>query len=221
MAANSWTKEENELFKNAVECFSAFSPNRFERIAHFVWRPVVEVIEHYQEMVDDLLEIRSSQIALSNGMFDAVLPSWCRVEKPKWDIDEHEWFLIGLRRYGRKWDKIAVLLGTKTPMQVAIYARKFFTWHNPGNNVMKRRRTMEITMGDTSVDSSSPQKRTSGDINMDSTGQQERTMGGINVDSTGQHESLVPLQPQPQQGPVALEIGQDASISDSESNNLP
>ncbi|KAJ0244204.1 hypothetical protein HA466_0188760 [Hirschfeldia incana] len=209
MAANSWTNEENEQFKNAVQLFSAFSPNRFERIAQFLRKSLVDVMEHYQEMVDDLLEIRTSQIALSNGMFDAVVPTWCRIEKLIWDKEEHEWFLIGLRRFGRKCDKIAVLVVTKTPMQVAIYARNFFTWHSPSyptNNVMKRQRTMDITIGDTSVNSS---------------GQQKRARRDINVDSTGQQESIVPSQSQPQQGPVALETGQDANISDSESNNLP
>lgn len=62
-----------------------------------------------------------------------------------------------------------------------------------------------------------------GDIRVDSTGQQGRTFGGINVGLNWptRHENLVPLQPQQQQGPVALETGQDANISDSESNNLP
>lgn len=88
MAANSWTNEENEQFKNAVQVFSAFSPNRLELIAQFLGKSVVDVKEHYQEMVDDLLEIRSSQLALSNGMFDAV--ELCQIEKPIWDKEEHE-----------------------------------------------------------------------------------------------------------------------------------
>ncbi|CAN7112800.1 unnamed protein product [Brassica rapa subsp. narinosa] len=180
MTANSWTQEENEQFKDAVQRFSAFFPDRFECIAQRLQKSVVDVKEHYQEMVDDLLEIRSSQIALSNGMFDAVEPSWCRIEKPIWDIEEHEWFLIGLERFGRNCDKIAVLLVTKTPMQVAIYARNFFYWHNSKNNVLKRRRTMDITMGDIRVDSSGQHNRMRG-INRDSTGQEERPMGGVNV----------------------------------------
>ncbi|KAH0944001.1 hypothetical protein HID58_003638, partial [Brassica napus] len=199
-----WTS--NEQFKNAVQVFSAFSPNRFELIAQFLGKSVVDVKENYQEMVDDLLEIRSSQLALSNGMFDAV--ELCQIEKPIWDKEEHEWFLIGLGRFGRNCNKIAVLVVTKTPMQVAIYAQNFFNWHNSQNNVVKRRRTVDITMGD---------------IRVDSTGQQGRTMGGINVGLNWPtiQENLVPLQPQRQQGPVPLETGQDANISDSESNNLP
>ncbi|KAL0857803.1 hypothetical protein Bca101_062957 [Brassica carinata] len=196
MAANSWTKEENNQFKHAVLRFSAFSPNRFECIAQFLRKSVVDVMEHYQEMVDDLLNIRPSQTALSNGIFDTAVPSWCRIEKPIWDKEEHE----------TNCDKIAVLVVTKTPMQVAIYAGNFFNWHNSKNNAVKRGRTRDMTMGDTSDDSS---------------GQQKRARGGINVDSTGQQESLVPSQPQPQQGPVAMETGQDGRISDSESRNLP
>ncbi|KAL0719644.1 hypothetical protein Bca4012_068968 [Brassica carinata] len=206
MAANSWTKEENNQFKHAVLRFSAFSPNRFECIAQFLRKSVVDVMEHYQEMVDDLLNIRPSQTALSNGIFDTAVPSWCRIEKPIWDKEEHEWLLIGLRRFRTNCDKIAVLVVTKTPMQVAIYAGNFFNWHNSKNNAVKRGRTRDMTMGDTSDDSS---------------GQQKRARGGINVDSTGQQESLVPSQPQPQQGPVAMETGQDGRISDSESRNLP
>ncbi|KAF2544080.1 hypothetical protein F2Q70_00037534 [Brassica cretica] len=200
MAVNSWTQEENEQFKDAVQRFSAFFPNRFECIAQRLQKSVVDVKGHYQETVDDLLEIRSSQIALSNGMFDAVEPSWCRIEKPIWDIEEHEWFLIGLERFGRNCDKIAVLLVTKTPMQVAIYARNFFYWQNSKNNVMKRRRTMDITMGDTGVDSSGQQNRTMRGINRDSTGQQGRTMGGIYVGLNWptRQESVVPSQPQRQ-----------------------
>ncbi|RID80830.1 hypothetical protein BRARA_A03465 [Brassica rapa] len=210
MAANSWTQEENEQFKDAVQRFSAFFPDRFECIAQRLQKSVVDVKEHYQEMVDDLLEIRSSQIALSNGMFDAVEPSWCRIEKPIWDIEEHEWFLIGLEQFGRNCDKIAVLLVTKTPMQVAIYARNFFYWHNSKNNVLKRRRTMDITMGDLRVDSSGLQNRTMRGINRDSTGQEERPMGGVNVGlnwSTREPSSFAAAR---QQGLGALETGQDA-----------
>lgn len=90
MDASSWTDEENERFKNAVQWFCAFSPNRFERIAQFLGKSVVDVMEHYQEMVVDLLEIVPSQTALSNGMFDTVVPRWCRIEKPIWDKEEHE-----------------------------------------------------------------------------------------------------------------------------------
>ncbi|KAL0719646.1 hypothetical protein Bca4012_068970 [Brassica carinata] len=201
MDASSWTNKENEQFKNAVQWFCAFSPNRFECIAQFLGKSVVDVMKHYQEMVDDLLEIVPSQTALSNGMFDAAVPRWCRIEKPIWDKEEHE-------RFGRNCDKVAALVVTKTPMQVAIYACNFFNWHNSKNNAVKRGRTMGMTMEDTS-DSE------------DSSGQQKRAKGGINVDSTGQQESLVPSQPQPQQGPVAMETGQDGSISDSESRNLP
>ncbi|KAF8106606.1 hypothetical protein N665_0137s0057 [Sinapis alba] len=142
MSENSWTNEENERFKNAVQWFSAFSPKRFESIAQFLGKSVVDVKEHYKEMVDDLLETGSSQIALSNEMFDSVVPSCCRIERLIWDKEEHEWFLIGLRRFGRNCDKISGLIVTKTPMQVAIYACNFFTWHNPTNNVIKRQRTI-------------------------------------------------------------------------------
>ncbi|CAH8389476.1 unnamed protein product [Eruca vesicaria subsp. sativa] len=186
MAASAWTKEENEKLKKAVQWFPAYLPNRFEFIARCLGKSVVDVMEHYQDMVDDLLETRSSPIAFADWMIYGIEPSWCRIPRQIWDKQEHEWFLIGLRRFGRDYDNIAALLVTKTPMQVAIYACNFFTWHNSkNNNVTMQRRTIEITMG------------------------------------AGQQERLVPLQPQPPQGLVALESGQHGGISDSESNNRP
>lgn len=90
MAANSWTREENKQFKNALQLFSAFLPNRFEKIAAYLQKSVVGVMEHYQELVDDLLEIGSSHISLPEELTDAVAPSMYPVERTRWNKEEHE-----------------------------------------------------------------------------------------------------------------------------------
>ncbi|XP_010489754.1 PREDICTED: transcription factor DIVARICATA-like [Camelina sativa] len=168
MAENSWTREENEKFKNALEVFSAFLPTRFEKIAECLQKPVPDVKKHYEEMVNDLLR----GIAFPNELNEA--QSSYEAERTKWSKETHEWFLIGLKRYGKDWCKIAILLDTKNPMQVAMYARKYFNWQNseknvidsPGandipdlrntkivNDVRKRRRHNNITLVDNNVDS--------------------------------------------------------------------
>ncbi|XP_010468104.1 PREDICTED: transcription factor DIVARICATA-like [Camelina sativa] len=142
MAENSWTREENEKFKDSLVVFSAFLPTRLEKIAEYLQKPVPDVKKHYEEMVNDLLR----GIAFPNELNEA--QSSYEAERTKWCKETHEWFLIGLKRYGKDWRKISILLDTKNPMQVAMYAHKYFNWQNseknvidsPRANVMKRRR---------------------------------------------------------------------------------
>ncbi|GAB2214096.1 hypothetical protein Droror1_Dr00018432 [Drosera rotundifolia] len=45
------------------------------------------------------------------------------------DVEEHRRFLLGLKRYGHghgNWQKIATLVGTRTPFQVTSHAMKFY-----------------------------------------------------------------------------------------------
>lgn len=44
----------------------------------------------------------------------------------RWTESEHELFLIGLEKYGRKWKKIQLLLQTKTSIQVRTHAYGYF-----------------------------------------------------------------------------------------------
>lgn len=89
MAANSWTREENEQFKNALKLFCAFSPARFQSMAEYLHKPMVHVKEHYEEMVDDLLEIGSTGL-LSAELTEAMLQSLYQVERTVWNKEEHE-----------------------------------------------------------------------------------------------------------------------------------
>ncbi|KYO19431.1 histone H2A deubiquitinase MYSM1 isoform A [Alligator mississippiensis] len=44
----------------------------------------------------------------------------------KWTIEEKELFEQGLAKFGRRWTKIAKLIGSRTVLQVKSYARQFF-----------------------------------------------------------------------------------------------
>ncbi|XP_037683022.1 histone H2A deubiquitinase MYSM1 isoform X1 [Choloepus didactylus] len=44
----------------------------------------------------------------------------------KWTIEEKELFEQGLAKYGRRWTKIAKLIGSRTVLQVKSYARQYF-----------------------------------------------------------------------------------------------
>ncbi|KAL2343524.1 hypothetical protein Fmac_004809 [Flemingia macrophylla] len=58
-----------------------------------------------------------------------------------WTTNEHRLFLLGLKKYGRgKWKKISELvIGTKSPAQVASHAQKFFDRQNVPPNKKKRK----------------------------------------------------------------------------------
>ncbi|CAE5966781.1 unnamed protein product [Arabidopsis arenosa] len=151
MVETSWTREENEKFKNALVIFSVFLPTRFKSIAEYVQKSVADVKEHYKEMVNDLLEMGSSRVAFPNKLTEAMAQSSYQAERTKWNKETHEWFLIGLKRFGKDWRKIAVLLDSKNPKQVEIYAHSYFNWQSSEKNVMKRPRANDITVANTDV----------------------------------------------------------------------
>lgn len=90
MAANSWTREENEQFKNALKLFCAFSPTRFESIAEYLRKPVADIKEHYQELVNDLLEIGSNQVLSDHQLSETLVQGLYEVERTVWNKEEHE-----------------------------------------------------------------------------------------------------------------------------------
>ncbi|ESQ48985.1 hypothetical protein EUTSA_v10022070mg [Eutrema salsugineum] len=196
MAAKSWTREENVQFKNALVKFSAFCPTRFQSVAQYLQKSKVDVKERYKEMVKDLLEIGSSRIAFAEGLTDAAAQRLYPVDETIWSKEDHEWFLIGLKRFGDKWDKIADLLDTKNAKQVLIYAHNYFYWQSAKKNVLKRRR-----------------------VNIDN-----RMVEIIDVDSPPpeqQENHHVLPQSQPQQRQIALAIGHHAWSSYSEPHRRP
>ncbi|CAN8270080.1 unnamed protein product [Cochlearia groenlandica] len=144
MELNSWGKEENDIFKNVLMMFSPFSLTRFESIAEFVQKPVDEVKKHYDELVKDLLEAGSNEVTFPRELTNEMVQRLYQVEKTMWNREEHEWFLIGLRRFGEDWEQIANLVYSKNPMQVMVYAHNFFHWSE--KNVVKQSHANDITM---------------------------------------------------------------------------
>ena len=44
----------------------------------------------------------------------------------RWNEQEHAVFLQGLQKHGRNWTKIAVMIDTRTVVQVRSHAQKYF-----------------------------------------------------------------------------------------------
>ncbi|KAJ1457051.1 hypothetical protein M885DRAFT_438586 [Pelagophyceae sp. CCMP2097] len=44
----------------------------------------------------------------------------------RWTDEEHSRFLQGLELYGKKWTKVADVVGTRTTVQVRSHAQKYF-----------------------------------------------------------------------------------------------
>ena len=44
----------------------------------------------------------------------------------RWTEEEHNRFLRGLELYGKKWTKVADVVGTRTTVQVRSHAQKYF-----------------------------------------------------------------------------------------------
>ena len=44
----------------------------------------------------------------------------------RWTSEEHDFFLEGLRNYGKEWKKIAELIQTRTVVQIRTHAQKYF-----------------------------------------------------------------------------------------------
>ncbi|CAA7059931.1 unnamed protein product [Microthlaspi erraticum] len=153
MVAHLWTREKNEQFKELLQLHSATSRSRFHNIAAYIQKPVVEVMEHYQELVDDILEMGSTLFDLPDNMTESMAQNLYQMQKTVWSRDEHEWFLIGLKRFGKDYGKIAVLLVSKNPMQIAIYSHNYYQWNNSRKVMKKREGANDITMVDTNEDS--------------------------------------------------------------------
>lgn len=90
MVAHLWTREENEQFKSLLQFFSASSRSRFHSIAAYMQKAVVDVMEHYEELVDDLLEMGSSLFDLTDELTESMAQNLYQAQKTVWNKEEHE-----------------------------------------------------------------------------------------------------------------------------------
>ncbi|TRY66738.1 hypothetical protein DNTS_033079 [Danionella cerebrum] len=67
----------------------------------------------------------------------------------RWAEDEKDLFEKGLAQFGRRWTKIAKLIGTRTVLQVKSYARQYFK-NNPVTDLPQEESSSEVTPETTS-----------------------------------------------------------------------
>ncbi|KAL1187849.1 Transcription factor DIVARICATA [Cardamine amara subsp. amara] len=200
MAETSWTRKENEIFKIALETFNPLLPSRFDYIAEYVGKPVAVVKGHYKKLVNDLLEVEASRLPL----IEAASQVSSQGKKSKWTKETHEWFMIGLHRFGQNWDRIAILLNCVNRMEVEAYANNYYLWLKSEKKVMKRPRANDPTLEETEV---RVMLRPRGN---------DFTLLGTNINlMERRQESLVHPPAQPQQEP-SVRRGHHAEASNSE-----
>ncbi|KAK6936233.1 SANT/Myb domain [Dillenia turbinata] len=158
-----WTRLQDKLFEQALVLFPTDTPDRWENIASRVpGKTPLEVRQHYEDLVHDVLEIDSGRVELpsyvdedsnwaqayeSSSSGQVSLGSSKRkvgeAERKKgvpWTEEEHRLFLIGLQRYGKgDWRSISRnAVVSRTPTQVASHAQKYYLRLNSAKKEKKR-----------------------------------------------------------------------------------
>ncbi|XP_057956552.1 transcription factor SRM1-like [Malania oleifera] len=156
-----WSRLQDKLFERALVMFPEGTPDRWEKIAGEVGKPVGEVWRHYEDLVHDVEDIDSGRVELPSYPDDsgsAASGSGSRArqgesERKKgipWTEEEHRLFLIGLQKYGKgDWRSISRnAVVTRTPTQVASHAQKYFLRLNSVKKEKKRSSIHDITAVD-------------------------------------------------------------------------
>jgi SHAQKYF class myb-like DNA-binding protein len=170
-----WTREDDKLFERALLIVPEDLPNRWENIAEQVpGKSVVEVRDHYEDLVHDVLEIDSGRVEVPSYPDDLAvsggggLSDWDssnqisfgsktrhsdneRKKGTPWTEEEHRLFLVGLTTYGKgDWRSISRnVVVTRTPTQVASHAQKYFLRQSAVKKERKRSSIHDITSVDT------------------------------------------------------------------------
>ncbi|XP_068344626.1 transcription factor DIVARICATA-like [Pyrus communis] len=161
-ASTPWTRLEDKVFEQALVRFPEDLPDRWERIAgELPGKTPKEVLEHYEDLVHDVLEIDSGRVNLPSYA-DESMVGWedtasqitfgsnRETERKKgtpWTEEEHKLFLIGLKKFGKgDWRSISRnVVVTRTPTQVASHAQKYFLRQTSMKKERKRSSIHDIT----------------------------------------------------------------------------
>ena len=124
-----WSEDEHKLFLQGLEQHG----RKWKKIAAVVeTRTKGQVHTHAQTYFAKLERLERSAKTKETDQLEVEDESRARSNsstKQKsggWSEDEHKLFLQGLEQHGRKWKKIAAVVGTRTRGQIQSHAQKYF-----------------------------------------------------------------------------------------------
>ncbi|CAM8949063.1 unnamed protein product [Rhodiola kirilowii] len=135
-SSTSWTWLEDKLFETLLVTYPETEPDRWEKIASCMeFKSVEEVKEHYEKLLHDVCLIDAGLIKLPNYK-----------KGTPWTEEEHRLFLHGLQEYGKgDWRGISrYCVMTKTGIQVASHAQKYFEHQKKKEKKYKKRKRPSI-----------------------------------------------------------------------------
>ncbi|XP_009617435.1 transcription factor SRM1-like [Nicotiana tabacum] len=174
-STSTWTRYEDKLFEEALVMYPEGVVNRWQKIAiHVPGKSPEDVMAHYDALVHDVFVIDSGRVDIPsynhrssewepesgtrtrtshNISFESNYKNHAEQIRKKgtpWTPEEHRLFLIGLERYGKgDWRSISRnVVVTRTPMQVASHAQKYFKRQES----MKKKERKRSSIHDITVD---------------------------------------------------------------------
>ncbi|XP_010486370.1 PREDICTED: transcription factor DIVARICATA-like [Camelina sativa] len=156
-----WTKEDNKHFEIALAQFPEGSPSILESIAEHLRKPVEEVKFYYDDLVYDVEQIETGKVPLPKYRDDdddyvslkkaaeSKSQGTGRKKGIPWTPEEHRLFLDGLEKYGKgDWKSISrECVKTRSPMQVASHAQKYYLRQSSDSKKGKRSSIHDVTLG--------------------------------------------------------------------------
>ncbi|PHT46476.1 hypothetical protein CQW23_15634 [Capsicum baccatum] len=170
-----WTKEEEKVFETTLAIYFKGGDLLTKMEEALPCKSRDDIINHYKILIEDVDAIESGRVPLPNY---PELPSHSNQKSrfPKtnlarrkgvaWTVEEHRSFLRGLAIYGRgDWRSIARnCVITRTSMQVASHAQKYFNRLKAVNKENRRMSIHDITIVDAEVAGTSQVPYTEGMI---------------------------------------------------------
>lgn len=166
---SKWTKEENKKFERALAIYDEETPDRWLKVAAMIpGKTVSDVERQYTELEADVSNIEAGLVPIPgyfspsfdyeivrNNEFSefrkrAETRGSSDHERKKgvpWTEAEHRRFLMGLEKHGKgDWRNISrKFVISKTPIQVASHAQKYFNRLNSRGGNKKRPSIHDIT----------------------------------------------------------------------------
>ncbi|XP_028805184.1 transcription factor DIVARICATA-like [Neltuma alba] len=144
----SRSKEADKLFESAPVCFPEGRPIQWERTTEVAPGTTKEMVYQRHDDVEqiDLGRVPPPDYPDYSWPSSAKQPPKCsgpiRKKRSSWSLDEHILFLVGVEIHGKgKWKKISEnVVRTRSVMQVASHAQKFYLLQRKRDARVKRRK---------------------------------------------------------------------------------